>query len=371
MDENGHLRFRFRCFYEFFLAIWMDEEEKFMETVKSNLLQYHQVIQYYTGLYRGKKDILQYVFEKLEENFDGIYKSVEDEMKDPDSCFKVSRSIVAEVSKKDPGKLLVPKLSEEEMNDQTDVSLSLKDEHFSQIEIKQNVPLSEYATHMRYLVMAMNVLKNLESVREDGWKSNYYKYILKAVTSHAIFTKKTVVEEIKKKKDVEERIDEMNFFLRFFPSVYSEALNQNLGSYKMSEVIGNKINSDVSGKENVSEFEEFLSVFLYYDVNGNGRAGVLKDFIFRFRQQYMADACYIQLMKYYMNSTSATEDKLYVDLLADLIIKMNPAGNYYSFRSMNTKRYNDARKQQIIKMLEQNKKTGVGIDFKKIVDVFK
>lgn len=367
VNENGYLRFRFRCFYEFFLAIWMDEDEMFMETVKSDLLQYHQVVQYYTGLYRGKKEILQYVFEKLENNFEGIYESVGGEMIDPDTCFKVNRSIVAEISKKDPGKLMVPKLSEEEMNDQTDVSLSLIDEHCSQVEIKQDVSLSEYASHMRYLIMAMNVLKNLESVREDGWKANYYKSILKAVIGHAIFSKKMAIEEMKKNHEFEERIDEMNFFLRFFPSVYSEALNQNLGSYKMSEVIGNKINSDISGKGTVSEFEDFLSVFLYYDVNGKGRANVLKDFIFRFKQPYMADACYIQLIKYYMNSTNAADDELYVDLLADLIIKMNPADNFYSFRSMNTKRYNDVRKQKIIKMLEQNKKTGIGVDIKKIM----
>lgn len=371
VNEKGHLRFRFRCFYEFFLAIWMDEEEAFMETVKGDLLQYHQVVQYYTGLYRGKKDILQFVFERLEDNFRGINKSIEDELKDPDSCFKVKRSIVAEISRKDPGKLMVPKLSEEEKNDQTDASLSLKDEHFSQVEIKRDAPLSGYATHIRYLVMAMNVLKNLESVREDGWKYNYYKIILKAVVSHAIFSKKMVIEEMKKKQEVEERIDEMNFFLRFFPSVYSEALNLNMGSYKMSEVIGNKIDSDKSGMETVSEFEVFLSVFLYYDVNGKGKVNILRDFILRFKHPYMADACYIQLMKYYMNSTNAAEDKLYVDLLADLIIKMKPADSYYSFRSMNTKRYNDVRKQRIIKLLEQNKKTGLGIDIKKIMSDLK
>ena len=80
----------------------------------------------------------------------------------------------------------------------------------------------------------------------------------------------------------------------------------------------------------------------------------------------MADACYIQLMKYYMNSTSAEEDVLYVDLLADLIIKMNPQGKY-SFHSIDIKKYNDIRKQKIKKALEQNKKTGLGIDMKKIL----
>jgi len=43
------------------------------------------------------------------------------------------------------------------------------------------------------------------------------------------------------------------------------------------------------------------------------------------------------------------------------------ADNFYSFRSMNTKRYNDVRKQKIIKMLEQNKKTGISVDIKKIM----
>ena len=79
----------------------------------------------------------------------------------------------------------------------------------------------------------------------------------------------------------------------------------------------------------------------------------------------MADACYIQLMKYYMNSTSSTDDELYVDLLADLINKMNPIGNY---PSVIVKMNNDARKQKIVKALKQNKKIGVGFDIKEIMD---
>lgn len=364
VNERGYLRFRFRCFFEFFLAVWMEEEDSFMETVKSNLLQYHQVVQYYTGLYRGKKDVLKYVFEKLAENFEGIYHSVKDEMSDPDTCFKVTKSIVAEIGEKDPGKLLAPKLSDEEMMDQTDMTLSMKDEHFSQIEIKREPVPSEYGSHILYLVMAMNVLKNLESVREEGWKYKYYKDILKAVICHAIYTKRIVIEEIKNDPEMNEWVDELNFFLRFFPSVYSEALNQNLGSYKMSEVIEKKIIEDTSGKVTVSEFEDFLSVFLYYDINARGKSKVLRDFIKRFKEQYMADACYIQLMKYYMSSTSLTDDELYVDLLADLIIKMNPIGNY---PSVIVKINNDARKQKIVKALEQNKKTGVGFDIKEIM----
>lgn len=363
VNESGHLRFRFRCFYEFFLAIWMEEENGFMETVKLNLLQYHQVVQYYTGLYRGKKEVLKFVFEKLAENFDGMFHSVKDEINDPDTCFRVSKSIVAEMGKKDPGKLLAPKLSDEEMMDQTDMTLSMKDEHFSQIEIKKEPAPSEYGSHLLYLVMAMNVLKNSESVREDGWKYKYYKDILKAVICHAIFTKRMVTEEIKNDPEMSEWADELNFFLRFFPSVYSEALNQNLGSFKMSEVIEKKIIEDTSGDVKVSEFEDFLSVFLYYDINAHGKSKVLRDFIKRFKEQYMADACYIQLMKYYMNSTSATDDALYVDLLADLIIKMNPIGYDHSVRV----RINDARKQKIVKALEQNKKTGMGFDIKEVM----
>lgn len=368
VNENGFLRFRFRCFFEFFLAIWMDEDENFMEIVKSDLLKYHQIVQYYTGLYRGKKNLLKYVFDKLNENFDDVNKSVESELKDLDACFKVNRSIVAELSKNDPGKLMAPKLSEEEINDQTDLTLSLKDKHSSQIEIKKENSLSEYDSHSRYLVMAMNVLKNLESIREDGWKFNYYKVILKDVICHALYTKKVIEEKIKNEQNAEERLDELNFFMRFFPAIYSETLSQNLGSFKMSEIIEKKINLDNTSKETVSEFERFLSVFLFYDVNAKGRASILRDFIAGFKQQYMADACYIQLMKYYMSSESAEDDLLYVDLLADLIIKMTPTDSPSSFRSMSTKRVNDIRKQNIKKMLEKNKRIGLGFDLKKLLD---
>lgn len=367
VNENGLLRFRFRCFFEFFLAIWMDEEESFMETVKADLLKYHQIVQYYAGLYRGKKELLKFVFDRLNENFEMVIQSVENELKDPDASFKVGRSIVAELSKKDPGKLMAPKLSEEEINAQTDLALSFKDKHSSQIEIKRENDLSEYASHIRYLLMAMNVLKNMESIREDGWKYNYYKVILKDVICHALYTKKVIEEKIENEQNYEERLYELNFFMRFFPTIYSETLSQNLGSFKMSEIIEKKIHSDNSSHEIVSEFERFLSVFLLYDVNAKDKSSILRDFIASFRHQYMADACYIQLMKYYMSSESSADDLLYMDLLADLIIKMTPTDIPSSFRS-NTKRINDIRKQKIKKMLEQNKRIGLGVDLKKLLD---
>lgn len=367
VNENGFLRFRFRCFYEFFLSVWMEEDPTFLITVKEDILKYHQVIQYYTGLNRSKKDILIYVFEKLKEDFKKIEEDVAEELNNPDMSFQVEKSIVGEIGKNNPERLMAPKMTDEEKNDQTDAIFSLQDRHANQTDIKLESTSSDYSRHLGYLSLAMNVLKNLESIREGNLKSDYYKYIIKAVLCHAIYVKKLVINEISNHVETKNRIDELNFFLRFFPSFYCDALSQNLGSYKICEIVEKKIESDFSYKYQVSEFEKFLSVFLYYDIKATNRLIFLKKFISEFKQLYIADACYIQLMKYYMNSTNPETDKSIVDLLAELIIKMTPMQRTNRFGSLNEKRMNDVRKQTIIKKLENGRRFGTGIDLKRIV----
>ena len=96
-----------------------------------------------------------------------------------------------------------------------------------------------------------------------------------------------------------------------------------------SNVDKEKIEADkVSGnKAVISEFEKFLSVYLYCDIKGDGYKAIMGDFIKNINKTYKADSCFFKLLAYYYSSTTPSDDNSIVNLLADLYIKVNANKN--------------------------------------------
>lgn len=72
---------------------------------------------------------------------------------------------------------------------------------------------------------------------------------------------------------------------------------------------------------NMSEFEKFLSVFLYADVKGPGYWDVIQNFIKRHKRSYITDTIYLKIMSYYHSSTEKNQDNKLLSLLGDLYIQ--------------------------------------------------
>ena len=107
------------------------------------------------------------------------------------------------------------------------------------------------------------------------------------------------------------------------PVIMSEILSDNLGTYKLTEVINNKIKRDQLSGSDISELESFLSVFLNADVRGVDCRVHLEKYINGVDKMYIADSCFLKLLTYYYNSDESSYDSFLIKNLARLYVKVN------------------------------------------------
>ena len=77
----------------------------------------------------------------------------------------------------------------------------------------------------------------------------------------------------------------------------------NLDSVKILEIVKQKMNADL--KDNaISELEEYMSIFLYADIQPLKAKEEIKNFLHTSSRAYIHDACYMNLLDFYYKSTS-------------------------------------------------------------------
>ena len=143
------------------------------------------------------------------------------------------------------------------------------------------------------------------------------------------------------------RIEDLKFCLRLLPVLHEELLRNHMGTFKLTDVIDEKIQEDYKSVL-VSEMEQFLSVFLYIDLKGKNWAMELNRFVNSFKKAYIADACFFKLSSYYYESNEEKKDKMLLNNLSDLYIKIHQSND-------NGKRINKGKiMNQLMKQRQQN-----------------
>ena len=224
--------------------------------------------------------------------------------------------------------LLPDKKTEEDTEKESDLKLEHRCEKEKGIIKKKNT--NKFAAYGQLMILAMNVLKNSEEIHAENMKANCYSRILKNSISYVILYKMICEEIINHFEEFpKERVEEFKFVLRYLPIIHQNLISDNLGTYKLAEVIKEKILDDKTdnAKEKISEFEKFLSVYLYCDIKGDGYKQIMNEFIKDINKTYIADSCFFKLLSYYYSSTSASDDNSILNLLADLYIKVNTGKN--------------------------------------------
>lgn len=215
--------------------------------------------------------------------------------------------------------VLPQKETEEEKIERANRKLSRPHTQEGEIQEKKTNQFVEFA---RLLLLSMNILKNSEEVKEEGLKQYAYDIILKNSISYALLFKLMCEDLLERNKVVNDKIFSIQFSLRFLPLLHEIMLSDNLGSYKLSDIIKGKIDNDQLNENNyISEFEKFLSVFLYADVKGPGYWEVIQRFIKQYKRSYITDTIYLKILSYYHSSTEKQQDNTLLNLLSDLYIQ--------------------------------------------------
>jgi possible phosphohydrolase len=321
IEDVNIIKFRFSCFFEYFLAKKMEEDSKFKDFVLSEeqYLNFYNEICYYTGLHRNENNILKDIVSRLEYDYIDINDLISNNINSIDEYFNVDTGLFDKLTADDLFNVLPEKETEEEKIQRANRKLSSRKSKEGEIQEKKT---GQFAKFARLLLLAMNVLKNSEEVKEEGLKQYSYNVVLKNSISYALLYKLMCEDLLARNKVINERIFTIQFSIRFLPLLHEIMLSDNLGSYKLSDIIKGKIEEDVQEETtSVSEFEKFLSVFLYADVKGPGYWEIVQNFIKRHKRSYITDTIYLKIMSYYHSSTEKNLDNKLLSLLGDLYIQ--------------------------------------------------
>lgn len=351
-DAEVYVRFRFTCFFQYFLMKKMDFDGEFRKHVlrEENYLFFSNEIDYFTGLKRDRADILTMCIERMNREYAGILGQILKIPQTFDNVFETGKTVSSTLNEDFVKHLAANKPKEEELDKITDEMLdkTVPEKGIKKKEIELSTPLRME----RMWTLAAQVLKNTEEITEPELKVSSYRQILTCSMAFSNLYKYHLENFIKKNQGNlgAIKIDENILIVKkFLPLVHEIVLYSLLGTPKLSAVIRDKIHSDLE-QSDLSDLEKYLSVFLYADIRGKDYDKYIKDFVKQIRRSYIYDMTLFKLVSYYfLRSKTKQSDLYYEDIIAELIC--NARGLKKSKKSSIISDYKEKKKR----ILEDNK----------------
>lgn len=331
MPVTNKVYFRFRCFYEYFLAKQMATSEDFFNYVLSepNYLDFSDVINYYTGFTCDKVSVLNRIITRLEIEYLDISKMLGDTIKVDD--YFLQKGLLEAIDNPELEYLSPHKHSVEEDNRRSNALLEHNERNVESGNIKRK-HVSSFRVYSELLILAMDVLKNTEEVKESGFKlkldsdenrskSECFRIVLENSILYAIVFYIICMKYIKNNEgdpSKAEKVKELSIFMFLLPVLHEELLRDHLGSVKLMDPIKEMLEQDM--KDSKSELQQFMTVFMYGDLKGANYLEYIKTYITNSNRAFIKDSCFLKLQQYYYNSNDKTLDRKLVELMADLYI---------------------------------------------------
>ncbi len=321
LEDDNTIRFKSAFFFHFFLALHFEYDTSFKTEVFSgeNYLNYLEEINYYTGLKGDDVDILKFTQDKLEyvygdfnkilvNNWDKIDVVLESKKNEDTITFQIDE------------KKAKTKLTSEQEND-------IYDESLSNIPVKQKIVkkgtnnLDSQKNIDKVLKLAAIVLKNSEDVDSFELKKSAYNNIITSSIAFLMqYRDSLIYYYIKHKKEplhFPKNID-FSLFIKILPLIHQVVVYNWLGTKKIRTVLVDKIEND---KEtvNISDFEKYLSVFIYSDIKGVDYPENIRQLVKNTKYRYIKDLAFLKIMSYYhLRSNDAKLDNFYLKLMAEI-----------------------------------------------------
>ncbi len=338
-DGNTWVRFRFNCFFQFFLMKNMEETE-FFDAVLSEekYLAFSEEINLFTGLKRNCVDILDIIVKRMDEMFLKIQTEISKEHLIYDSFFEVPISISEQIN---PTKIKALKDSNEEIKESFE---QMQDNLLESSEIGNDIEKKDFDYNLYdklalSISLGLKVLRNTEEVDKENYKLEIFSKILKNVLAFSCINKvlfiKSIQDEYKemdddKKKDIES-------ILAFMPLIISHLLEDSLASSKLCRVFEKHL-EQIMNDSQVSQIEKFLTVFVYADSKGKNSKRIISDFIKQIKYLYIKDSTFFKLFFYHVKAKNEKERDLYIDSIINLYEKMKKPDRGYRLNKSTMKK---------------------------------
>lgn len=344
---NGNsIRFKTAFFFSYFLARYMSYDNSFKQYVISdkNYLNYISELDFYTGLNREDLDVFDFILKELESVYGYINSKVKEDSKEIDRALETKDTIASRI---DLSKVK-QKPSEKELEDAYDSEMSTV--RAKKIEAKVELETApeeeiEAITFSKLLKLASIIFKNSSDVNNERRTAAYGNLIVSSISYMMIYRDSVLYFYKNHKEEVSKLIPkemDFGFFMKILPILHQVTFYNWLGSFKSAPIIRQKIKKD-EYSQNISDFEKFLSVYVYADIRGKDYPSYINSFYKNSKKKYILDASFIKNMSYYyLRSKTIESDKHYTKLLADIKTRLGETTN--------------RNKGELIKKLEEEKK---------------
>lgn len=322
--RDGNIEFAHACFYYFFLAKRMDNNPEFRDKVlrRENFFKYTRVIEYYSGLKRSDKQLLEFLYDEFEKFFAGAQFIYQEE--DIDKFFTIVRkgqiSHQPFIQKLSPEKIIEHKPTEKEVESKV---LAVADKKLAQI--KDQLCAPQNLSPNTLLLLISRVLRNLDGVEDVNLKQKVYDSFVRNALIYTIVVKNSLALYANEHKGclpaVYGSVKNVELFLRLMPLNLQMNLGEIMATRKLLTCFKNKYQRDL--QKNVSDVEKFISLGLMWDCTGLENKQVLSKYIKKLGNNSAQDYVLIKLLYNFNNKVAlgSKEEDEYIDLLVELKAK--------------------------------------------------
>ena len=353
---DGKVEFAHACFFYFFLAKRMINDQVFKNKVQSKeeYYKYDRVIEYYSGLARSDKSLLKFLYDQFESVFEEV-AFVHDEV-DIDKYFtyirKGQNSYTPAISRVNPDKVVENKPTEEAVDKRM---LAIADEKLSKISDTFTQPTRLSPSSL--VLLLSRALRNMDGVEDLELKQSVYNSIIRNSVILTVIVKDQLAvyanEHKGKLPPAYCDIQNVGAFFRLMPFTMQMNLGEILATRKLVAFFENKLATDY--KTGVSDVEKYLSLAMLWDSTGLDNKKAIKAFIKKIGKNSSQDYVLLKLLYNYDTKVvlGSEEEDEYIEMLALLKAKQHAIKSIEKEKYM--KQLKDARRRRMLNEGEQSK----------------
>lgn len=317
-DEN-YLKFKFAFLYHYFLALHLDNDIKFRDSILNidNCLNYIDELEYYSGLHTNSEELLSLSQDLLMQVFADYNLDIVDKYDKIDPFFDSKDSLSDRMNidkvKRKPTEHELEKLYDEQIKN---IPIKREIEKRSEGNVK---PID------KTLKLASQIFRNTEEINDSAKRLLSLKNIIRSSISYLILYRDSLIRYYIKNQEKPAGLPpnvNFGFYIKILPLLHQLLMSEWIGTDKTKLIIGEKIKEDKLNLT-ISEFEKFLTIFIFSDIKGKDYKEVIKSYLKQTKWKYIKDYGIIKLiLYYYMRSKDKETDKFYLNLISDLKISM-------------------------------------------------
>lgn len=322
--SGDEVQFAHTCFYHFFLAQRMKDNEEFKNKIMAKDCYYKndRAVSYYAGLVRNDKKLLEFLLEDVDDYFkpaQEIYKNV-----NVDDCFTYlyvgEKTYSSLVRSGVTQKVLDHKPTKEEVEKKL---IKRCDEKLSKI--SDEIRSHEHKTPDLLIAMLADALKNLDGIEDIQLKARVYDAIIRDGIIFSVVSKEALADYANRNGGklpmALSDVKNVPFFFRFMPLSFQQYLYNLLGTTKLTKTFRDKFNRDMN--RDCSDIERFMTAGILWDCIHLGCFDEMKRLIKKVKKNVTKDYIFIKLLNHYNEKvlSGSEEEQQYIKLFAALEAK--------------------------------------------------